>query len=236
MKAKKVHIITEDEEIAFRVFWSNLGMQVALMESQGYSHAQRRRYIAGVYRSLSEGRLDEGFMDSVASAAKWMSNNGLFQGFQKMFGKAIAGPLAKLIGIPENSYIYKVFVNVVENLDAATVESVIAGNGCKPLVAKFAGALQESIVETVLQNMNVAQSGITAALAEALQTAFVEGGPFVETISQKVCNFDFESVLPGMGDAKEIANKAAAEQGTAVPATAAAQLDAAPAGAAPAAT
>jgi hypothetical protein len=152
------------------------------------------------------------------------TSTGAFQGFQKMIGKAIAGPLARLLGIPENSFVYKVFVNVIENMDAETIQSLIAGNGCKPLVAKFAGALQESVVETVLQQMNVGQSGFGNIIAESLQAVFVEGGPFVETMSQKVCDFDFESILPGMGDAKEVAEKAAAEQGTAVPAEAVAQL------------
>lgn len=224
MRAKNVHIITEDERAAFRIFWGSLGMQVAMMEAQGFSPSQRRRYISEVYGSLSSGRLNEGFMDSLGDAAKWMSNNGMFQGFQKMIGKAVAGPLARLLGIPENGFVYKVFVNVIENMDAASIQSLIAGTGCKPLVAKFAGALQESVVETILQQMNIGQSGFGNIIAESLQAVFVEGGPFVETMSQKVCDFDFESILPGMGNAKEVAEKAAAEQGTAVPAEAAAQL------------
>lgn len=224
MRANNVHIITENERAAFRIFWGSLGMQVAMMEAQGFSPLQRRRYISEVYGSLSSGRLNEGFLDSLGDTAKWMSNNGLFQGFQKMIGRSIAGPLARLLGIPENGFVYKVFVNVIENMDTASVQSLIAGTGCKPLVAKFAGALQESVVETILQQMNIGQSGFGNIIAESLQAVFVEGGPFVETLSQKVCDFDFESILPGMGDAKEVAEKAAAEQGTTVPGQALAAL------------
>jgi len=224
MKNKYVNVITENEEIAFNVFLGRLGMQAAIMESQGYNKAARRRYLTNACVSLGNKDLNEGFLDSLGSAAKWLSNNGMFQGFQKMIATAIADPLAGLLGIPKDGFMYKIFVNVIENMDFATVTAVISGKGCKPLAVKIAGAVQESVVETVLQQMDIGQSGFGAAVREGIQAAFAEGGPFVNSVANAICDFDFESILPGMGKPEDIAAKAAAAQGTAIPPKAVAAL------------
>ena len=224
MKKRHVHIITENETAAFRVFWGRLGMQAAIMESQGYSAKQINRYLAEVCTSLSKKGLNEGVFDELGGTVEWLSNNGMFQGLQKMAAEAIAVPLAATLGIPTDGFVYKLFVNFLENLDVATFKQVLVGDYCKPLAIKFAGALQESIVETVAQQMNIGQGLFGGAVREGLQASFVEGGPFVEAFAKGMCTFDFKSILPGMGDEKDLAAKAATAQGTAVPPAAAAEL------------
>ena len=72
--------------------------------------------------------------------------------------------------------------------------------------------------------MNIGQGLFGGAVREGLQASFVEGGPFVEAFAKGLCNFDFKSILPGMGDEKDIAAKAATAQGTQVPPEAKAEL------------
>lgn len=229
MKKRHVHIITENEAAAFRVFWGRLGMQAAIMESQGYSKAQRRRYLVNVCTSSNRAGINEGAFDELGGAVEWLSNNGMFQGLQKMVATTIADPLASLLGIPKDGFMYKTFVNFIENLDAATLKEVISGHPCDALATKFAGAVQESIVEMIAQQMGIGQGPLSGAVREGMQAAFVEGGPFVKKFSAVICTFDFESILPGMGKPEEIASKAAAAQGTQVPPKAAAQLTPKPA-------
>ena len=224
MKKRHIHIVTEHEAAAFRVFWGRLGMQAAIMESQGYNGKQINRYLAEVCTSLSKKGLNEGMFDELGGTVEWLSNNGMFQGLQKMAAEAIAVPLAATLGIPTDGFVYKLFVNFLENLDVATFKKVLGGDYCKPLAVKFAGALQESIVETIVQQMNIGQGLFGGAVREGLQASFVEGGPFVEAFAKGLCNFDFKSILPGMGDEKDIAAKAATAQGTQVPPEAKAEL------------
>jgi hypothetical protein len=224
MRKKHVHIVTEHEAAAFRVFWGRLGMQAAIMESQGYSDKQINRYLAEVCTSLGRRGLNEGMFDDLGGTVEWLSNNGMFQGLQKMAAGAIATPLAATLGIPTDGFAYKLFVNFLENLDAATFKQVLGGDYCKPLATKFAGAFQESIAETVAQQLDIGQGLFGGAVREGLQAAFVEGGPFVNAFANAMCTFDFKSILPGMGDEKAIAEKAAAAQGTKVPPAAAAEL------------
>ena len=206
MKSRHVHVITENDEIAFNIFLGHLAMQAAIMESQGYNKADRRRYLVKACVSLHNNNLNEGLLDSLGSAAAWLSNKGFLQDFQRMLAKKIAGPLADLLGIPKSGFVYKIFVNVIENMDFATVTAVISGNGCEPLAKKIAGAIQESVVETILQQMDLGQSGFGSIVRESIQAAFVEGGPVVKSIAESICKFNFEDIFAGAK--KNFASKA----------------------------
>ena len=216
---RSVQIVTEGDSESFRIFWGELGMQVAIMEEQGYTADERRQYIAEVcglmMRRGSSGRavLSEDF--DIASLGKWLSNNKFLQGIQKQLAMMLVNPLAAALGIPQGSFVYKVLVNTLENMDAATVQAVVSGKGCGALTSKFAGALQESLVETVLQQMNVAQSGFGNAIAESLQAMFMEEGPFVKTLASKFCSIDVEGMIPGMGSVDDLASKFAPEEAAA---------------------
>jgi len=197
MKKRYINLITENNEIAFNIFLGHLAMQAAIMESQGYNRADRRRYLVKACVSLHNNNLNEGLLDSLGSAAAWLSNKGFLQHFQEMLASKIAGPLADLLGIPKEGILYKIFVNVIENMDFTTVTAVISGNGCEPLANKIAGAIQESIVETIFQEMNLGQSGFGAMVRESIQHAFVEGGPVAKFIATEICKFNFEDILAG---------------------------------------
>jgi hypothetical protein len=45
--------------------------------------------------------------------------------------------------------------------------------------------------------MNLGQSGFGAIVREGIQTAFLEGGPVVDSIATAICKFDFEDILAG---------------------------------------
>jgi len=197
MKKRYINLITENDEIAFNVFLGHLAMQAAIMESQGYNKADRLRYLVKACVSLHNNNLNEGFLDSLGSAATWLSDKGFLQGFQKMLAAKIAGPLADMLGIPRDGIVYKIFVNVIENMDFATITAVIKGEGCVPLAKKIAGAIQESVVETLFQEMDLGQSGFGAIVREGIQAAFLEGGPVVDSIATAICKFDFEDILAG---------------------------------------
>ena len=192
-----IHIITENDEIAFNIFLGHLAMQAAIMESQGYNKADRRRYLVKACVSLHNNNLNEGFLDSLGSAATWLSDKGFLQGFQKMLASKIAGPLADLLGIPRDGIVYKIFVNIIENMDFATVTAVISGKGCVPLAKKIAGAIQESVVETLFQEMDLGQGSFGSFVREGIQTAFLEDGPVVDSIAKAICQFNFEDIFAG---------------------------------------
>jgi uncharacterized protein YejL (UPF0352 family) len=213
MKDRKVHIVREGSEERFRIFLAEVGARAATMEAQGYSDAQRRQYIADAFNEalrksrgtmISEDAAAPSTGSNVLGFAEKLSNAGFFQGIQGHIADWFLGPIADKIGVPRDGYVYKVLHNVAENMDAATVRALIAGNGCKPLAAKFAGAMQESVVETILQQFGIAQSGFSKILAESLQAAFVENGPFVETLSKHLCEIDFASLIPGGGLMKSV--------------------------------
>lgn len=213
MKSRNIHIVRESSDERFRIFLAEVGMHVATMEAQGYSEAQRRQYIAYAFNEalrrsrgamLSEDAAVPAGGAPSAGFAEKLSNAGFFQGVQGKIADWFLGPIADKLGVPRDSYVYKVMHNVAENMDAATVKALISGNGCKPLATKFAGALQESAVETVLQQFGIAQSGFSKIIAESLQAAFVEGGPFAETLSKHLCEIDFASLIPGGGLVKSI--------------------------------
>jgi len=213
MKSKSVRIIRESSDERFRIFLAEVGMRVATMEAQGYTETQRRQYIAHAFNEalrksrgtiLSEDAAAPAEGGGAAGFAEKLSNAGFFQGIQGHIADWFLGPIADKLGIPRNGYVYKVMHNVAENMDAATVKALIAGNGCKPLAVKFAGALQESVVETILQQFGIAQSGFSKIIAESLQAAFVEGGPFTETLSKYLCEIDFASLIPGGGLVKSV--------------------------------
>ncbi len=212
MKNRKIQIVRESSDERFRIFLAEVGLRVATMEAQGYTEDERRQFVTDVFsealrrshgRPLTEDAAPAGAPASTSFMEK-LSNKGFFQGIQGQIADWFLGPVADKLGVPRDGYVYKVMHNVFENMDAATVKSLMAGNGCKPLASKFAGALQESVVETILQQFGLAQSGFSKIIAESLQAAFVEGGPFVETLSKYLCEIDFMSLLPGGGLIKSV--------------------------------
>lgn len=201
---RNINIVSDDVDERFRIFLAEVGMRVATMEAQGYSELQRQKYIAGAFgEAMQKGResvlLEDAAPESLTSKAadigKWLSNSGFFQGIQGKLADMFLGPIAEKMGIPKESFAFKVLHNVAENMDIATVQALIAGKGCVPLAEKFAGALQESVVETIRQQFGVAQSTFGNVIAEALQAAFVEKGPLVKVFSENLCKINFMDIV-----------------------------------------
>ena len=200
-KEKYVNVITEDERRGANHIINAMGVHVAIMESRGYSVEECDRFVFKTLRSLERGTLDEGILDAVGGLFKWASNSKLLQPVQNWLGTK----LASWLGLNPQGLLYKAVVNVIENMDVKTIQSMFSGKGnCRPVVAKIVGSLQEACIEQMLQTLGMAPTSFLGhATQETLLALFGEEGPIVDLISDKVCSFNISSFLPGSADKAE---------------------------------
>lgn len=190
-----INIITESDRRTTRHVLNALGARVALMEARGYTKKQQDDYVFKVLRDIERGRMNEGILDSIGGILNWASDNKVLQGVQGWIG----GKVANMLGLKEGTFMRKVVVNFIENLEISKIQQMFSGEGaCRPLVQELAGAVQESFVEQGVQSMGLEPtSPFGKALQETLQAAFAEEGIFVEKITDLVCSISISELMPG---------------------------------------
>ena len=189
-----INIITESDNREIRLTLSKLGTKVALMEARGYTKKQQNDYVFKFLRDIERSRMNESIL-------------GFFQqGIQGWVG----GKLANMLGLKEDTFIRKVFVNFIENLEVSKVQQMFSGEGaCRPLVQELAGAVQEAFVEKGVQSLGLEPTGpFGKAVQESLQAAFAEEGIFVDKITDLVCSINISDLLPGGTEAPQQAAEA----------------------------
>ena len=179
-----------------KLLWHHLGNQVAMMESRGYNVHQRDRYVFRVLKNLDEGRLDEGLGDAFTAALKTVGDSSLSQGLKEMIG----AKLVAMMGLRPESFLGRTIVNFIGNVTVSELMSFFGGGDkCRPVAAKLAGAIQESLFEEFITVPNGLEptSLLGKTIVEALKAQFVEGGPVVDALSNAVCKFKISDLLPG---------------------------------------
>jgi mannose-6-phosphate isomerase-like protein (cupin superfamily) len=201
--------------------YEHISNNLEKMRRGGASIKQQDAYVTKVLIAAEAGTLNEGLMDMIKSA----SNGGLLQGIQKQVGLKIAD----FLGLPENTMMRNVVVNVIENMDMQTLTSMFQRKNCQVIAQKFSGTILESIIELITQHSGLDKNNVVlASVIEGLQKTFVEKNPLVDSIAKMLCSLSISSFFGG-------GKKAAAPETPATPTAPAAQAPAAaPAPAAPA--
>jgi len=211
-RGRYISIVTENDRRGARHILNAIGHQVALMESRGHSKRERDAYVFKVLRDLESGRMNEGILDSIGGLLQWASDKKYLQPIQSWIGEKFAN----ILGLKEGSFLRKVVVNFIENLEISKVQAMFSGQGvCRPLVSELAGAVQEAIAEQGLQAFGLAPESMFGKLVqESLLAAFAEEGVFVDKVTNVVCSINISDLMPG--GAKDV--KAAISGGEPAPA------------------
>lgn len=200
--------------------YEHIRSNVQKMKRDGASVKQQDAYVTKVLIAAESGTLNEGLMDMIKSA----SNGGLLQGIQKQVGLKIAD----FLGLPENTMMRNVVVNVIENMDMQTLTSMFQRKNCQVIAQKFSGTILESIIELITQHSGLDKNNVVlVSVIEGLQKTFVEKNPLVDSIAKMLCSLSISSFFGG-------GKKAATPETPAAPAAPATPAPA-PAPAAPAA-
>lgn len=195
VRERYINIVTESDRRGAQHILNALGARVALMESRGYSVKQRDEYVFKVLSDLEKGRMNEGLLDSIGSLLSWASDKKYLQPIQNWIGKKLVG----MIGLNPDTFMGKIVLNFIENLEISKVKQMFSGGGaCRPLVAELAGAVQEAITEKGVQALGVEPTGwFGTVVQETLQAAFVEEGIFVNKITDAICSINISKLMPG---------------------------------------
>jgi len=185
--------------------YEHIRSNVQKMRRDGASVKQQDAYVTKVLIAAESGTLNEGLMDMIKSA----SNGGLLQGIQKQVGLKIAD----FLGLPENTMMRNVVVNVIENMDMQTLTSMFQRKNCQVIAQKFSGTILESIIELITQHSGLDKNNVVlVSVIEGLQKTFVEKNPLVDSIAKMLCSLSISSFFGG-------GKKAATPEAPAAPAT-----------------
>jgi hypothetical protein len=194
-RERYISIVTEGDRRSAQHVINAIGAQVALMEARGYSVKQRDDYVFKVLADIERGRMNEGILDSIGGLLSWASENKVLQTIQGWIGKKLVG----ILGVDPNSFMGKVIINFIENLEFSKIKQMFSGEGaCRPLVSELAGAVQEALVEKGIRALGLEpESAFGKMLQEVLQAAFVEEGIFVDKVTDMVCSINISELMPG---------------------------------------
>lgn len=168
----------------------HISNNVEKMRRAGASVRQQDAYVTKMLLAAESGTLNEGLMDMIKSA----SNGGLLQGIQKQVGLKIAD----FLGLPENTMMRNVVVNVIENMDMQTLTSMFQRKNCQVIAQKFSGTILESIIELITQHSGLDKNNVVlVSVIEGLQKTFVEKNPLVDSIAKMLCSLSISSFFGG---------------------------------------
>jgi len=180
MKSKMIEILPS-HDIRVNEAWSRLGSEVATLESRGYTVKEQNEYVFERLAKIERRVLTE------------QSGFDMFRGIKKMAAEKISD----VLGVPQG-FLRNIITNFIAGLGIADLRLMFQPGSCGKIVTKLGGAVQAAMIDLIMKNLGLApENFFTIAIAEAIKSGFVEGGPFVKKASEIICKVNISELLPG---------------------------------------